>query len=106
MREMAEEFTGDKISSAVLTVPAYFSNSQRRSAKIAAKLAKLHVLGIVHEPTAAALAFGINKKVFKSAFCYFCFDDGLQVTRTLITCESWKSLDSDRDWEPFVADQA
>lgn len=58
----AEAFTGEKITQAVITVPAYFNDSQRQSTKNAGKIAGLDVLRIINEPTAAALAYGIDKK--------------------------------------------
>ncbi|MBQ0067187.1 MAG: Hsp70 family protein, partial [Phascolarctobacterium sp.] len=57
----AEEYLGEKVSQAVITVPAYFSDSQRQATKDAGKIAGLEVLRIINEPTAAALAYGIDK---------------------------------------------
>ena len=62
MRDTAEEFLGDEVNQAVITVPAYFNDSQRTATKKAAELAGLQVLRIVNEPTAAALAYGLNKE--------------------------------------------
>ncbi|MEK9827239.1 MAG: molecular chaperone DnaK, partial [Rhodospirillales bacterium] len=62
MKETAEAFTGDTISEAVITVPAYFNDAQRQATKDAGKIAGLDVLRIVNEPTAAALAYGLDKK--------------------------------------------
>ncbi|MGL5522223.1 MAG: molecular chaperone DnaK [Metamycoplasmataceae bacterium] len=62
LKEYAEKKVGSKISKAVITVPAYFDNAQRESTKIAGKIAGLDVLRIINEPTAAALAFGLDKK--------------------------------------------
>ena len=58
MRESAEAYTGEAISEAVITVPAYFDDIQRQATKDAGKIAGLDVLRIINEPTAAALAFG------------------------------------------------
>ena len=58
----AESYLGEKISQAVITVPAYFSDSQRQATKDAGRIAGLEVLRIVNEPTAAALAYGLNKE--------------------------------------------
>lgn len=58
----AEAFLGEKISQAVITVPAYFSDSQRQATKDAGKIAGLEVLRIINEPTAAALAYGLDKE--------------------------------------------
>jgi molecular chaperone DnaK len=62
MREAAEQYLGEKVSQAVITVPAYFNDSQRQATKDAGKIAGLEVLRIVNEPTAAALAYGLDKK--------------------------------------------
>ena len=58
----AEKFAGEKITQAVITVPAYFNDAQRQATKDAGKIAGLEVLRIINEPTAAALAYGIDKK--------------------------------------------
>jgi len=58
----AESYLGEKITEAVITVPAYFNDSQRNATKDAGKIAGLEVLRIVNEPTAAALAYGLDKK--------------------------------------------
>ena len=62
MRDSAEQYLGQKITKAVVTVPAYFNDSQRQATKDAGKIAGLEVLRIVNEPTAAALAYGLDKK--------------------------------------------
>jgi len=62
MRDSAEQYLGQKVSKAVVTVPAYFNDSQRQATKDAGKIAGLEVLRIVNEPTAAALAYGLDKK--------------------------------------------
>jgi molecular chaperone DnaK len=62
MKETAESYLGEKISQAVITVPAYFNDSQRQATKDAGKIAGLEVLRIINEPTAAALAYGLDKK--------------------------------------------
>ncbi len=62
MRTAAEEYLGEKIEKAVITVPAYFNDSQRQATKDAGKIAGLDVVRIVNEPTAAALAYGLDKK--------------------------------------------
>ena len=58
----AENYLGQKVTQAVITVPAYFSDSQRQATKDAGKIAGLEVLRIINEPTAAALAFGMDKE--------------------------------------------
>jgi len=63
MREIAEAYLGKKISEAVITVPAYFNDSQRQATKDAGVIAGLNVLRIINEPTAAAIAYGLDKKV-------------------------------------------
>src|SRR3974390_57753 len=62
MKETAEAFLGEKVSQAVITVPAYFNDAQRQATKGAGKIAGLEVLRIINEPTAAALAYGMDKK--------------------------------------------
>ena len=62
MKETAEEYLGTKIESAVITVPAYFNDAQRQATKDAGKIAGLKVERIINEPTAAALAYGLDKK--------------------------------------------
>jgi molecular chaperone DnaK len=62
MKETAEAYLGEKVSQAVITVPAYFNDSQRQATKDAGKIAGLEVLRIINEPTAAALAYGLDKK--------------------------------------------
>ncbi len=62
LKEDAEKYLGEKVTSAVITVPAYFNDSQRQSTKNAGAIAGLEVLRIINEPTAAALAYGIDKK--------------------------------------------
>jgi molecular chaperone DnaK len=63
MRETAEDYLGERINKAVVTVPAYFNDSQRQATKDAGKIAGLEVERIINEPTAAALAYGLDKKV-------------------------------------------
>src|SRR3989440_818377 len=62
LRQAAEDYLGEKITDAVITVPAYFNDSQRQATKDAGKIAGLNVLRIINEPTAAALAYGLDKK--------------------------------------------
>ena len=61
LKEDAESYLGEKVTQAVITVPAYFSDSQRQATKDAGKIAGLEVLRIINEPTAAALAYGLDK---------------------------------------------
>jgi molecular chaperone DnaK len=62
MRQTAEDYLGEKITEAVITVPAYFDDSQRQATKDAGQIAGLNVLRIINEPTAASLAYGLDKK--------------------------------------------
>lgn len=62
MKQTAEDYLGQKVTDAVITVPAYFNDSQRQATKDAGKIAGLNVLRIINEPTAAALAYGLEKK--------------------------------------------
>ena len=62
MKETAEKYTGETVDKAVITVPAYFNDAQRQATKDAGKIAGLEVLRIVNEPTAASLAYGLDKK--------------------------------------------
>ena len=65
MKEIAEAYLSKKISNAVITVPAYFNDSQRQATKDAGAIAGLNVLRIINEPTAAAIAYGLDKKSSK-----------------------------------------
>jgi molecular chaperone DnaK len=62
LKEAAEAYLGQKITQAVITVPAYFNDAQRQATKDAGKIAGLEVMRIINEPTAAALAYGLDKK--------------------------------------------
>lgn len=62
MKEIAEAFLGETVTDAVITVPAYFNDSQRQATKDAGTIAGLNVLRIINEPTAAAIAYGLDKK--------------------------------------------
>ena len=62
MKEVAEAFLGETVTDAVVTVPAYFNDSQRQATKDAGTIAGLNVLRIINEPTAAAIAYGLDKK--------------------------------------------
>lgn len=64
MKETAEAYLGKAVANAVVTVPAYFNDSQRQATKDAGTIAGLNVLRIINEPTAAAIAYGLDKKVF------------------------------------------
>jgi len=62
MKEIAESYLGREVKHAVITVPAYFNDSQRQATKDAGLIAGLDVLRIINEPTAAAIAYGMDKK--------------------------------------------
>ena len=62
MKETAEKYLGQEVTKAVITVPAYFNDAQRQATKDAGKIAGLEVLRIINEPTAASLAYGLDKK--------------------------------------------
>ena len=65
MKEIAEAYTGNDVKQAVITVPAYFNDAQRQATKDAGAIAGLEVLRIINEPTAAAIAYGLDKKSSK-----------------------------------------
>jgi molecular chaperone DnaK len=69
MKQTAEDYLGYSVTKAVVTVPAYFNDSQRQATKDAGKIAGLDVLRIVNEPTAAALAYGLDKKKERPSPC-------------------------------------
>jgi molecular chaperone DnaK len=70
MKETAESYLGEKVTQAVITVPAYFNDAQRQATKDAGKIAGLEVLRIINEPTAAALAYGLDKKDSRTIAVY------------------------------------
>jgi molecular chaperone DnaK len=70
LKQAAEDYLGEKVSDAVITVPAYFNDAQRQATKDAGKIAGLNVLRIVNEPTAAALAYGLDKKADETIAVY------------------------------------
>ncbi|MFP5479468.1 MAG: molecular chaperone DnaK [Alphaproteobacteria bacterium] len=70
MKETAESYLGESVTQAVITVPAYFNDAQRQATKDAGKIAGLEVLRIINEPTAAALAYGLDKKDSKTIAVY------------------------------------
>ena len=70
MKETAEAYLGEKVTQAVITVPAYFNDAQRQATKDAGQIAGLEVLRIINEPTAAALAYGLDKNTNKTIAVY------------------------------------
>lgn len=76
MKETAEAYLGKTVTDAVITVPAYFNDSQRQATKDAGTISGLNVLRIINEPTAAAIAYGLDKKVFSHSILVY-FDENL-----------------------------
>ena len=70
MKSAAEDFLGEKVTKAVITVPAYFNDAQRQATKQAGEIAGLEVVRIINEPTAAALAYGLDKKTDETIAVY------------------------------------
>ena len=70
MKETAESYLGETVTQAVITVPAYFNDAQRQATKDAGRIAGLEVLRIINEPTAAALAYGLDRKEAKTIAVY------------------------------------
>lgn len=70
MKETAEAYLGKTVTNAVITVPAYFNDSQRQATKDSGAIAGLNVLRIINEPTAAAIAYGLDKKTAVSIFLF------------------------------------
>lgn len=70
MKEIAEEYLGKNVTNAVVTVPAYFNDAQRQATKDAGTIAGLNVLRVINEPTAAAIAYGLNKKEEKNILVF------------------------------------
>ena len=70
LKNDAETYLGEKVTQAVITVPAYFNDSQRQATKDAGKIAGLEVLRIINEPTASALAYGLDKKTERKDPCF------------------------------------
>jgi molecular chaperone DnaK (HSP70) len=70
MRSVAEEYLSDTVTKAIVTVPAYFSDAQRAATKDAGRIAGLDVIRIINEPTAASLAYGLDKKGEKTILTY------------------------------------
>ena len=76
MKEVADAFLGEEIVDAVVTVPAYFNDAQRQATKDAGTIAGLNVLRIINEPTAAAIAYGLDKKVKEKEMYLFWLGGG------------------------------
>ena len=87
MKEVAESFLGEEVKDAVVTVPAYFNDSQRQATKDAGAIAGLNILRIINEPTAAAIAYGLDKKSEKEQTILICDTGGGTHDVTLLTIE-------------------
>ncbi len=83
LKQMAEEHLGTTVTDAVITVPAYFNDAQRQATKDAGKIAGLEVLRIINEPTAASLAYGLDKKQTKKMAV---FDIGVGSFKLIFLC--------------------
>jgi molecular chaperone DnaK len=83
MKKDAEDYLGEPVTQAVITVPAYFNDSQRQATKDAGKIAGLEVMRIINEPTAAALAYGLDKKRMRRSWF-------LTWVAVRLTCRFWK----------------
>ena len=76
MKETAEDYLGEPVKAAVITVPAYFNDSQRKATQDAGRIAGLNVLRIINEPTAAAISYGLEKTESKAEVNVLIFDLG------------------------------
>ena len=84
MKETAESYLGETVTQAVITVPAYFNDAQRQATKDAGRIAGLEVLRIINEPTAAALAYGLDRKESKTIAVYDLGGGTFDITLSLI----------------------
>ena len=85
LKRDAESYLGETVSDAVITVPAYFNDAQRQATKEAGEIAGLNVLRIVNEPTAAALAYGLDKGDKEQTILVFDLGGGTSVSYTHLT---------------------
>ncbi len=97
LKRDAESYLGEEITDAVITVPAYFEDSQRQATKEAGQIAGLNVLRIVNEPTAAALAYGLDKEGAEQTVLVFDLGGGT------FECPSWRSARASSRSRPPVA---
>jgi molecular chaperone DnaK len=97
MRETAESYLGETVTQAVVTVPAYFNDSQRQATKDAGKIAGLEVLRIINEPTAAALAYGLEKKKEEKVAVYDLGGGTFDVSILAIGDDSFEVLSTNGD---------
>ena len=86
MKETAEEYLGQTVDSAVITVPAYFNDAQRQSTKDAGAIAGLNVLRIINEPTAAAIAYGLDQSKDGNEKNILIYDLGGKQNNNLVSC--------------------
>jgi molecular chaperone DnaK (HSP70) len=99
MKEAAEQHLGEKVEKAVITVPAYFNDSQRQATKDAGRIAGLEVKRIINEPTAAALAFGMDKKQGDKKIAVYDLGGGPSTSRLSRSPRSTASTSS-KCWPP------
>jgi molecular chaperone DnaK len=97
MKETAEAYMGETVSQAVVTVPAYFNDSQRQATKDAGKIAGLDVLRIINEPTAAALAYGLDKKKSETVAVYDLGGGTFDISILAIGDDSFEVLSTNGD---------
>ncbi len=95
LKEDAEAYLGDKVTDAVITVPAYFNDSQRKATKDAGTIAGLNVLRIINEPTASALAYGLEKKGEENVLVYDLGGGTFDVTTLEISEGTFEVLSTD-----------
>ena len=88
LQETAEQYLGTKVTHAVVTVPAYFNDAQRQATKDAGVIAGLTVMRIINEPTAAAIAYGLNKKEGEKNVLVFDLGGGT-FDVSLLTLDRW-----------------
>ena len=97
MRQTAEDYLGEKVTEAVVTVPAYFDDSQRQATKDAGQIAGLNVLRIINEPTAASLAYGLDKKKDERIVVYDLGGGTFDVTVVRYSPTNFRVLATDGD---------
>jgi len=97
MKETAEAYLGDKVLQAVITVPAYFNDSQRQATKDAGRITGLDVLRIINEPTAAALAYGLDKKKHEKVAVYDLGGGTFDISILAIGDDSFEVLSTNGD---------
>jgi heat shock protein 1/8 len=96
MKETAEDYLGEPVKSAVITVPAYFNDSQRKATQDAGRIAGLNVLRIINEPTAAAISYGLEKTQSSAEVNVLIFD--LSDQQSTHAAAGWRDLECDADF--------